>query len=635
MGAVAAAGVIGGLVVTSPGTAAAATGHPGVRLVNHTDSGAHPDGEAYTGEQLVSHDGRFVAFGSSATNLVPGDDNGVFDVFVADMVTGETTRVSGEGGGGPVALASDGSALLWRYGADYAVTDLGDGRTSTLSLPPGAQVREASEDLATLLVAVPGPPPPFGSGGSEWYIADRTSEEPSLDPVFPGGVPSTVRNTATLSADGSTVVVKTDDPAVAPGLGNGTYGVFRRAAGGGPLVEIARGAWSGLQIDASGSTVLTTDTAGVPMAVTPSGTHRLEGSPTDLSADGRYVLIATGSSLGRLDLATGGLDLVGPGRLPWTGTMDDDGDTVTFLSDAPLVPGVVPGVHAYVHEVATGTTELVCCDINSPARTANELVISGDGTRVTFRSEQALDPADTVYGWDLFQWGSPTVDLTTTDVTVTEDAGVASITVSIDEPSAEAVTLQWRGVGDWPASQLPVSNGSVVVPAGATSTTITVPVSRDGVHRPDRSYVVRIAVDEPTALGVAARLTVRNTDPSPVVAIGSSSAAEGSGAMTFTVTLDRPSDLSVTVRYDTATDAEALFVRRAQLGSDLPATSGTVTFAPFETAKTVEVAIGKDVLVELDETFLVRLSEPSGISVTSAAGRGTILDDDRRRLLGS
>jgi Tol biopolymer transport system component len=48
----------------------------------------------------ISADGRYVAFSSWASNLVPGDTNGVRDIFVHDRVTGQTTRVS---------VASDGT----------------------------------------------------------------------------------------------------------------------------------------------------------------------------------------------------------------------------------------------------------------------------------------------------------------------------------------------------------------------------------------------------------------------------------------------------------------------------------------------------------------------------------------------
>src|SRR5207237_5052190 len=46
-----------------------------------------------SGIPAISADGRFVAFESDATNLVPGDTNDVFDVFVHDRQTGTTARV--------------------------------------------------------------------------------------------------------------------------------------------------------------------------------------------------------------------------------------------------------------------------------------------------------------------------------------------------------------------------------------------------------------------------------------------------------------------------------------------------------------------------------------------------------------
>jgi hypothetical protein len=60
--------------------------------------------------QGISGDGRYVLFLSSASNLVPGDSNGVTDVFVKDRKTGKTTRVSertnGAQGNGPSDLSS-------------------------------------------------------------------------------------------------------------------------------------------------------------------------------------------------------------------------------------------------------------------------------------------------------------------------------------------------------------------------------------------------------------------------------------------------------------------------------------------------------------------------------------------------
>lgn len=74
----------------------------------------------------ISADGRFVAFGSSADNLIPGDTNGLSDVFVHDRHTGTTERVSvdshgNEGNGncfGRPSLSADGRFVSFATLAD-------------------------------------------------------------------------------------------------------------------------------------------------------------------------------------------------------------------------------------------------------------------------------------------------------------------------------------------------------------------------------------------------------------------------------------------------------------------------------------------------------------------------------------
>lgn len=63
-------------------------------------------GNAYSEDGKISADGRFVFFESEATNLVPGDTNGVSDLFFHDRQTGATARASVGSGG---AQANGGS----------------------------------------------------------------------------------------------------------------------------------------------------------------------------------------------------------------------------------------------------------------------------------------------------------------------------------------------------------------------------------------------------------------------------------------------------------------------------------------------------------------------------------------------
>jgi len=90
----------------------------------------------------------------------------------------------------------------------------------------------------------------------------------------------------------------------------------------------------------------------------------------------------------------------------------------------------------------------------------------------------------------------------------------------------------------------------------------------------------------------------------------------------FTVGLSQASTQAVTVRYVTANAT-------ATAGSDYTAVSGTLTFAPGETLRSISVPVLRDLVGESTETFSVQLSSATGGTLTRAAGLATILDDDR------
>ena len=71
----------------------------------------------FAGVEALSPDGRFVQLYSEATNLVTGDTNGSFDVFVKDTITGKMTRVSTNSAGveGNGDSFSNGASADGRY----------------------------------------------------------------------------------------------------------------------------------------------------------------------------------------------------------------------------------------------------------------------------------------------------------------------------------------------------------------------------------------------------------------------------------------------------------------------------------------------------------------------------------------
>jgi Tol biopolymer transport system component len=99
-------------------------------------------GNSISYQSTLSADGRFVAFTSAATNLVPGDSNGRIDVFVHDLMSGSTLRASTdyvgrepEGGSFDPSISRDG-----RYVAFVSETILTP-RTSS-ACPGGVHIRD-------------------------------------------------------------------------------------------------------------------------------------------------------------------------------------------------------------------------------------------------------------------------------------------------------------------------------------------------------------------------------------------------------------------------------------------------------------------------------------------------------------
>src|SRR5947209_1614213 len=87
------------------------------------------EGNAASAGATLSADGRFVAFHSAATNLVAGDTNGTNDVFVHDRQTGTTERVSVNGFSAGPALSADGRFVAFHSTATNLVAGDTNGAT--------------------------------------------------------------------------------------------------------------------------------------------------------------------------------------------------------------------------------------------------------------------------------------------------------------------------------------------------------------------------------------------------------------------------------------------------------------------------------------------------------------------------
>jgi hypothetical protein len=105
----------------------------GTTTIVSVDS-AGAQGNGFSFRASISRDGLFVAFDSLASNLVTGDTNGAFDVFVRDVAAGVTTRVSVNSAGGEgtssslrSSISEDGRFVAFDSGATNFVDSDNDG----------------------------------------------------------------------------------------------------------------------------------------------------------------------------------------------------------------------------------------------------------------------------------------------------------------------------------------------------------------------------------------------------------------------------------------------------------------------------------------------------------------------------
>jgi len=168
-----------------------------------------------------------------------------------------------------------------------------------------------------------------------------------------------------------------------------------------------------------------------------------------------------------------------------------------------------------------------------------------------------------------------------------------------------------------------VSNTVTFAP-GETSKTITVVVNGDRLGEGDEVFFVNLTnavngyITDAQGQG-----TIR--DDEPLIFIGDVTMAEGKRGQTtlftFTVTLFAAYDQPVTMSFRT--------VNGSATGGDYVAKTGTLTFAPGETSKSITIEVKGDSKRESNEYFYLDLFGNSSNSLfTKNRGIGTILNDD-------
>jgi hypothetical protein len=224
----------------------------------------------------------------------------------------------------------------------------------------------------------------------------------------------------------------------------------------------------------------------------------------------------------------------------------------------------------------------------------------------------------------------PTISIT--DVSLPEGnvgTTAASFTVRLSSASTETVTVDYStadGSATVSDGDYQNTSGTLTFAPGEIAKTITVLVTGDRFAEPNKTFVVNLS--NPTNATISDGQGVGTiVDDEPRVSISDVSKVEGKKGQTtlftFTVTLSAAYDQPVTMSFRTANGTAKTS------NNDYVARTGTLTFAPGETTKTITIEVKGDSKKEADEYFYLDLFGLSGNAMfTKNRGTGTILNDD-------
>jgi Tol biopolymer transport system component len=363
-------------------------------------------GNAKSAYPSISSDGRFVAFQSDATNLVPGDTNGAMDIFVHDRHKATTELVSvcsmgclGNDRSERPSISADGRYVAFRSLASNLVADdsngigdifvhdrqtgatelvsvssnggLGNGRSEWPSISADGRFVEF-ESLATNLVAVD------TNDATDVFVHDRQTGITELVSLSSSGMQGNSDSTGgVISSDGHYVVFNSDATNLVEGDTNGTPDIFVR--------DRQTGTTKRILISSSG----------------------IQGNPiiSSISSDGRFIAVGStkGGNIYVHDLKTSATELVsisssGVQGIGWSiyASISSDGRYVAFSS-----MDTNGDSHVFVHDRQAGTTEPISFRPSGSSTSS----ISSDGRYVAFSNDPfiMIDPGEDANGlYDVF-----------------------------------------------------------------------------------------------------------------------------------------------------------------------------------------------------------------------------------------
>jgi hypothetical protein len=363
----------------------------------------------------LNSDARWVAFGSLATNLVSGDTNATFDVFLRDRLTGNTSRVSVSTGGtqanGPSlapALSGDGNLVVFASDAtnlvssdtnqapDIFLREVAAAKTTRVSVTTGGTQANganfapaisadgkfiAYHSVATNLVSAD------SNNASDVFLFERATGNTTRVSITSGGTQGNGDSwDPAISSDGRFVAFSSAATNLVSGDTNGVADIFMWDRTSKAISRVSVTSSGGQVNGASASPTVSGD--GRYVAFEADATNLVSGDTNNVTDI--FVRDRTGNTTTRVSVSTSGGQVNQASLAP---SISADGRYVGFVSDATnLVSGDGNAARDVFVRDRTGnqTTRVSLASDGSSADGASALArLSGDGKAIVFQSVAA------------------------------------------------------------------------------------------------------------------------------------------------------------------------------------------------------------------------------------------------------
>ena len=520
---------------------------------------------------------------------------------------------------------STGSSNGATDGTDYTgttgtVTITGGQTTGLITVPITTDINDETTETATLTLSNPSNGT-FTNSAADLVITDDDDPFLSSTNVTVGESDGTATFTVTIEsapAEDVTVVYTTSSGTAVDGVDyTGTTGTLTISAG---------------ETTGTVAIPITTDSSN---EVTETGTLTLSNATNAIIADDEadLNLVITDDDEPTVSIAN---ETVSEANSTGTFTVTLD---KTAATDVTVVYSIADGssngaTDGTDYTAVTGTLTITAGatsgEIEVPVILDSTDEVDETATITLSSATSATISGDTTTA-DFVITDDDTPVVTVANSTVTESAGSATFTVTLDQATANDVTVVYQtsngaSNGASSASDYTASTGTLTITAGATTGEIAVPITDDVSDESTETATITLNNAVSATIdgdSTTADLVITDDDDYNLT-IADTTVAEADGTATFTVTMSTTSTEDVTVVYTTSTGT----TNGAVDGTDYTGTTGTLTISAGESSGTITVDVATDILDETTETATLTLSDVTNATISDSSADLVLTDSN-------